>query len=234
MLSSGRVGEVNNVEVDDVVLGKTFDGLADRVGSAVSVTTSAGHDFGKLSSVSIYDHEGTLQNGTNYVPGTYYGVRLVGPSTTSGATAEVTVNSSGNVSSVSIMDGGSAYGIGHTCELADIPRSAAGLVGIVTVSAGDVMNEVGSSFEISGVRNVTTVGIATTVSSLDGSYQLLDIIDSNTFRYTTQTSVGTTETEVYSSYVSQTGPSIAVTCLYYGSSVGITVGFNVNTWIVSR
>ena len=84
LLSSGRVGEVNNVEVDDVVLGKTFDGLADRVGSAVSVTTSAGHDFGKLSSVSIYDHEGTLQNGTNYVPGTYYGVRLVGPSTTSG------------------------------------------------------------------------------------------------------------------------------------------------------
>ena len=225
LLSSGRVGEVNNVEVDDVVLGKTFDGLSDRVGSAVSVTTSAGHDFGKLSSVSIYDHEGTLQNGTNYVPGTYYGVRLVGPSTTSGATAEVTVNSSGNVSSVSIMDGGSAYGIGHTCELADIPRSSAGLVGIVTVSAGDVMNEVGSSFEISGVRNVTTVGIATTVSSLNGSYQLLDIIDSNTFRYTTKTSVGTTETEVYSSYVSQTGPSIAVTCLYYGSSVGIvTVG----------
>ena len=42
LLSSGRVGEVNNVEVDDVVLGKTFDGLADRVGSAVSVTTSAG------------------------------------------------------------------------------------------------------------------------------------------------------------------------------------------------
>ena len=37
-----------------------------------------------FSSVSIYDHEGTLQNGTNYVPGTYYGVRLVGPSTTSG------------------------------------------------------------------------------------------------------------------------------------------------------
>ena len=72
------------------------------------------------------------------------------------------------------MDGGSAYGIGHTCELADIPRSASGLVGIVTVSAGDVMNEIGSSFEISGVRNVTTVGIATTVSSLNGSYQLLD------------------------------------------------------------
>ena len=41
LLSSGRVGEVNNVEVDDVVLGKTFDGLADRVGSAVGVTTSA-------------------------------------------------------------------------------------------------------------------------------------------------------------------------------------------------
>ena len=52
------------------------------------------------------------------------------------------------------------------------------------------------------------------------------------FRYTIKTSVGTTETEVYSSYVSQTGPSIAVTCLYYGSSVGIVTELWSNPRIV--
>ena len=138
---------------------------------------------------------------------------------------KVIVGASGTVSNVSIMDGGSAYGIGHTCKLEGIPRSSSGsLLELLRLTVVMFLNEVGTSFEISGVRNVTSVGIST-ISSLNGSHQLLDIIDSNTFRYTTKTSVGTTETEVYSGYVSPTGPSIAVTCLYYGSSVGIvTVG----------
>ena len=218
LLSSGRVGNISRVDVDNIVLGKTFDGQADRFGSIVSVTTQNGHKFGSLGSIGI------STGGSNYVPGTYYGVRIVGPSTTSGATAKVIVGASGTVSNISIMDGGSAYGIGHTCKLEGIPRSSSGFVGIVSVNNGDVLSEVGTSFEISGVRNVTSVGI-TTISSLNGSHKLLDIVDSNTFRYTTKTSVATTETEVYSGYVSPTGPSIAVTCLYYGSSVGIvTVG----------
>ena len=128
---------------------------------------------------------------------------LVGPSTTGGATAEVNIDSTGKLSTISIMDGGSAYGVGHTCLLDGIPRSSSGDPGVVEVVSGDVLNEVGTSFEISGVRNITVAGIDTGKSSLNGSHQVFKIIDKNTFTYQTKTSVGTTITEVYSGYVAR-------------------------------
>ena len=215
LCSSGKVSSIVNVSSEDVSLG------SGRVGSAVTVTTSDGHGFGKLSSISIMDHNGVPQTGTNYVPGTYYGVRLVGPSTTGGATAEVNIDSTGKLSTISIMDGGSAYGVGHTCLLDGIPRSSSGDPGVVEVVSGDVLNEVGTSFEISGVKNITVAGIDTSKSSLNGSHQVFNIIDKNTFTYQTKTSVGTTITEVYSGYVARSGPSISITSVEYDKNVGI-------------
>ena len=215
LCSSGKASSIINVSSEDVLLGSS------RVGSAVSVTTSDGHGFGKLSSINIMDHNGVPQTGTNYVPGTYYGVRLVGPSTTGGATAEVNIDSTGKLSTISIMDGGSAYGVGHTCLLDGIPRSSSGDPGVVEVVSGDVLNEVGTSFEISGVKNITVAGIDTSKSSLNGSHQVFKIIDKNTFTYQTKTSVGTTITEIYSGYVAKSGPGIPITSVEYDNSVGI-------------
>ena len=215
LCSSGKASSIINVSSEDVLLGSS------RVGSAVSVTTSDGHGFGKLSSINIMDHNGVPQTGTNYVPGTYYGVRLVGPSTTGGATAEVNIDSTGKLSTISIMDGGSAYGVGHTCLLDGIPRSSSGDPGVVEVVSGDVLNEVGTSFEISGVKNITVAGIDISKSSLNGSHQVFKIIDKNTFTYQTKTSVGTTITEIYSGYVARSGPGIPITSVEYDNSVGI-------------
>jgi hypothetical protein len=211
LVSSGRGEEISNVTATNITLPNA------TVGSAVSVTTVNGHNFGQIISAGIFT------GGSNYVAGTYHGVRLTGPSSTRDATAVVTVGASGTITNVTITSGGSAYGVGHTCTIVDIPRSSSGNVGVVTDLV--IANGIGTAFEISGIRNVSVVGIATTVSNFNGVHQVHDIVSATKFRYLTKTSVAATTTEVYNGYVAISGPSIAVTSLSYVSSVGIvTVG----------
>lgn len=211
LVSSGRGKEISSISAQNIILPNA------NVGSAVSVTTISGHNFGQIVSAGI------LTGGSNYLPGTYYGVRLVGPSSTRDATATITVGAGGTVTNVLITNGGSAYGIGHTCEIVDVPRSSSGNIGIVDNLV--IGNGIGTVFEISGVRNTSVVGIATTVADFNGLHQIYDIIDANRFTYITKTSVASTTAEVYSGYVAVNGPSIPVTSLAYTPSVGIvTVG----------
>ena len=211
LASSGRGKEISSISAENIILPNA------NVGSAVSITTVNGHNFGQIVSVGILD------GGSNYLPGTYYGVRLVGPSSTRDATATVTVGSGGTVTNVLVTNGGSAYGIGHTCQIVDLPRSASGNIGVVNNLT--IANGIGTAFEISGIRNTSVVGIATTVADFNGLHQIYDILDATKFRYVTKTSVASTSAEIYNGYVAVSGPAIPVTSLSYTSSVGIvTVG----------
>ena len=65
---------------------------------------------------------GITSTGSNYINGNYYNVQLVGfGASTVGknATARVTVESNA-VSSIKIIDGGSAYGVGNTLALSGV------------------------------------------------------------------------------------------------------------------
>jgi len=90
-----------------------------NTGLAHTLFTQYPHGLSGITSIALSNP------GSNYVPGSYYGVNVVA-STGSGinATAKITVNGSGNVQSVKIMDGGSAYGIGTTATL--IPAAGIG------------------------------------------------------------------------------------------------------------
>lgn len=85
----------------------------------------------------------TTAAGTLYVPGTYTEVSLTGGSG-SGATATITVNSSGAVSSVSLKDGGQFYVVGNTLSASASSLGGAGSGLILTVSA--VSNSTGTSW----------------------------------------------------------------------------------------
>jgi hypothetical protein len=211
LVSTGSAKEVEDVKITDVVLPNG------TVGSAVSITTKSGHGFGSIARCDI------LSNGSDYVPGTYYGVRLVGPSSTRDATATITVDSGGQVSLVNITNGGSGYKTEHICEIVDIPRVS--FANTATVGNLTIHNNVGTSFEISGLRNTNVIGIATTAGNLNGIFAV-DVIDSfNTFTYTVNPSVGSTTAEIYNSYVSATGQSIKIDSITYSSADGIvTVG----------
>lgn len=81
--------------------------------------------------------------GTLYVPGTYENVSLTGGSG-SGATATITVNSSGVVSSVSLTDGGQFYVVGNTLSATASSLGGAGSGLVIAVNA--ISNTTGTSW----------------------------------------------------------------------------------------
>ena len=85
----------------------------------------------------------TTAAGSLYVPGNYTEVALTGGSG-SGATANITINSSGNVSSVSLKDGGQFYVAGDTLSASASSLGGSGSGLILTVSA--VSNANGTSW----------------------------------------------------------------------------------------
>jgi hypothetical protein len=81
--------------------------------------------------------------GTLYVPGTYENVSLTGGSG-SGATATITVNSSGVVSSASLTDGGQFYVAGNTLSATASSLGGAGSGLVITVTG--ISNATGTSW----------------------------------------------------------------------------------------
>ena len=86
---------------------------------------------------------GTIVGGSTYVPGTYYDVPLTGGSGT-GATANITVNSSGNVTTVSIQNGGQLYTVGNALSASNAYLGNSGTSFTCTVS--QVTNSTGTSW----------------------------------------------------------------------------------------
>ena len=76
--------------------------------------------------------------------------------TGSNATAKVTV-SAGTISAVTIMDGGSAYGIGNTMHITGITTSGTGHTpAVVEVQA--IYNNVGDVIRVAGVSSESYAG----------------------------------------------------------------------------
>ena len=127
--SFARADLIGDVVVSDVqksVTKETIDkfvkdidvgiGLTDIVtstgGTFHRINTNIDHGFNRITAVSI------ASSGTGYGTGVdadYYNAKLVGIGTSTtgiNATAKVTVDATGGITAVKIMDGGSAYGIG--------------------------------------------------------------------------------------------------------------------------
>lgn len=93
---------------------------------------------GQISTLNASFSAGTL-----YVPGTYYEVSLTGGSG-SGATATIVVNSSGNVSSITLTNGGQFYVVGDSLSASASSLGGAGSGFSITVT--QVSNANGTSW----------------------------------------------------------------------------------------
>ena len=85
----------------------------------------------------------TLTGGTLYTPGLYQNIPMTGGSG-SGATCDIVVNSSGNVSSVTLQNGGSFYQVGDVLSVAS--SSIGGTGSGFTISIATVNNAQGQSW----------------------------------------------------------------------------------------
>lgn len=93
---------------------------------------------GQISTLNASFSAGTL-----YVPGTYYEVSLTGGSG-SGATATIVINSSGNVSSITLTNGGQFYVVGDSLSASASSLGGAGSGFSITVT--QVSNANGTSW----------------------------------------------------------------------------------------
>jgi hypothetical protein len=214
------IGDTNTSDLKKSITRETVDKLSGVSGigkSITSVVSTSGistitfgrrHGFGKVVTGTLYTPN------ANYIPGTHYDVKLLNtdpnPSvgTWKGATAKVVVESGGDVSSVSIISGGSGYSNGEVLYL-DSSR-----VGSGNGNATYTIATAGISTNIGDVVQITGVGTAT-----DGYYRISAVNSS------TQISVAKTSgdpTPIVGQYVLIVGSSSRITTTPYNSATGIT------------
>ena len=148
-----------------------------------TVFTSIDHNLNTITGLTI------LLPGSGYGSGivtTLYNVSLVGAGITgNGATANVTVSAAGTITAVSIVDGGSAYGVGNTMSV-----GSGG--GSVTVSS--INNNVGDVVQIIGVgtvanRNNGGYNGLYKISAINSSKSVTYNVGSNPGIYTTSSGI---------------------------------------------
>ena len=106
----------------DKAIGVGITDVFSVTGTAHTIHTSYDHGLNRVTKLSIVNGE----EGAGYGSGTagdIYNAKLIsiGSSTTGKhATAKLTVNGSGTITAVKVMDGGSAYGIGNTMSVVGI------------------------------------------------------------------------------------------------------------------
>jgi len=195
-------------------------------GLAHTVYTTIDHRLNGVSNLSI------VSPGANYTDGEYYNVPLsaIGSSITGNhATARLTV-ASGSISSIRIMDNGSAYGIGNTLRITSGITTAVGWTSAnyPVVRVEGIENAVGETLIISGISSITT-------NHLNNLYKITGISAGNTKQIEVQastalisplsTGIGNVVTATAQAFVA--GKVVGISTINYDYTTGIaTVGFN--------
>ena len=197
---------------------------SNSTGTAHTIYSSIDHGLNRIVSVGI------AQSGSGYGSGIgtqyLYNAKLVsaGAATTQGqhATARLTVNGSGNITNVQIMDGGSAYDIGDSLQVVGVNTTFGYSVGIVTVTK--IYNNIGDTLEIKGVLPYSNdeyntlyriTGIAT------NSDRRIFVSSASTIGAATTLGVGVAN--LSNATASLTGQTLNVSGFSYNSTTGIGI-----------
>ena len=185
--------ETINKLITDTDVGVGITDISSNTGTAHTIHTNIDHGLNRVIKLKV------VSGGTNYGTGggseeSYYNARLtsIGSSVTGQhATAKVVVSAAATISSIIVMDGGSAYGIGNTMHVTGITTSASHTPAVVEVekiydNVGDVIRVIGVSSEsyagyndlyrITGIgtgndKNIT-VSSASSITSISSSVGL--------------------------------------------------------------
>jgi len=197
--------------------------ISNSTGIAHTIFTSIDHGLNRVINVSIANSGSGYGNGN---AGYFYNAKLVsaGVANTQGqhATARIEINSSGNLTNVKIMDGGSAYRIGDSLRVVGVGTTTGYSVGIVTVTK--IYDNTGDTLSVFNVlpssnNEFNTLYRITGIST--GSAKEIEVSSSSTIGAATTLGVGITDTTNAVSIL--TGQTLNVTALSYDSSTGIGI-----------
>ena len=242
---SNTIGKVVSSDLTKSITNDTKRQFLLENGISVGISSIVSDNGAGLAHTAYLDREHTLNSilsvgiadsGSKYGTGTaatLYGAKLrpIGIGSTaksSGATANVTVDANGGITAATIVNGGGAYGIGHSLEVIGITTQAGYTVGVLTVT--NIYSGIGQVISISGISSETnfklnnTFKVTDTPSSRQVSFASTEVID-----FGRSLGSGTNNITVGSALsnasLSVIGPSIGVTALSYDINSGIaTVG----------
>ena len=202
-------------------------GLTDIVSSSTGIAhtfhTAIDHGFNPITSVGITSAGLAYGVGSGGVEN-LYNARLVGfagSTTGANATARITVNASGSITAVKIIDGGSAYGIGNTLAVVGVATTSGFVQGYVTVTG--VYSHIGECLTVAGVvpaalNDYNTVYKITGIAT--GNIKQLQVESASAVGNASTTGIGVTVT-AYSRAINA-GKSIDITTLTYNNTTGIS------------
>ena len=173
---------------------------------------------------------GITSTGSNYINGNYYNVSLVafGSSTVGkNATARVTI-AANKVSSIKIIDGGSAFGVGNTLGLSGVGETTGNTGAVLTVN--EIYSNIGDTLKITGITpdtnsdyntvyKITSVGV--------GSDKEVNVSSAGTVSRNSITGIGVTDAGTGN--VVLTGKTLNVYDIAYDRVVGLATISTVET-----
>jgi len=200
-------------------------GITDIVswsGVGHTIHTDYNHGLNRIIQVGIANSGAGYGNGSAQ---TFYNAKLVsiGASVTgSDATARVTVNASGNITAVKIMDGGSAYGIGNTLSVVGIATTTGHTVGVVNVTK--IYNNIGDTLVVDAIRSQTYDGyneIYRITNVPIGKPKQVVVESTRSIGAATTLGIGSVVTANSTAYLS--GRSVVVSAFSYNPTTGLGI-----------
>jgi len=196
---------------------KTMYDSTAGAGSTHTVFLDREHRFNSIAGVTITSAGSAYGNGTGSEENLYNAKLGIG-ATGEGATARITVNASGEMTTVKIMDGGCNYTVGDVLTVTGTATTTGFSTGTVTVA--NINNNIGDTISISGVTSES-------YSSYNQLYRVTGI--STTREITVESrlpvtgfsTTGIGPTVLTESYFSNNGPRLNISSLTYNKEVGI-------------
>jgi len=241
---SKTIGKVVSNDLSKSITKDTSQKFLLENGLSVGITSIVSDNGAGLAHTAYLEREHTLSSvigvgiqsaGWKYGSGsatTLYGAKLVGvglgSTSGSGASANVAINANGQITSVTVTNGGGAYGIGNSLEVTGITTQAGYVSGILTVTS--LYEGVGQVIQISGISSDTN-------SKLNNLFKVTEVPSAKQVCFASTEvinygrSLGGSSNNVVvgtamsNSSMSVVGPAIGVTSLNYDVNTGIaTVG----------
>tara|TARA_Y100000004_G_scaffold4408_1_gene5275 strand:+ start:3383 stop:9253 length:5871 start_codon:yes stop_codon:yes gene_type:complete len=232
---SSPVGQVNIDEPQNSITKETIEqslfdynigiGMTEirsnSAGTAHTIFTTIDHGLNRVINVGIAD-SGAGYNST--AAGYLYNVKLVsaGAATTQGqnATARVQTNALGNLVSVKIMDGGSAYRIGESFQLVGVGTYSS--VGIVTVT--DIYDNIGDTVSLAGITPLSNKEFNTLYKITDITVgAATSIMVSSASTIGAASTLGVQSSDLTAATATVTGQTLDVTAMHYNNVTGVGI-----------
>ncbi len=212
--------ETINKVLSDTDVGVGVTNIISSSNSSHTVYTSIDHGLNRVTKVNI------TYGGVGYgygSSGTFYNAKLVGiAGSTTGynATAKVSVNASGNITDVKIMDGGSSYAVGNVLNVVGIATTT-GFIR-ATVQVASIYDNVGDTVRVSGVSSDSYSGynnLYRITSIPTGSSKSFVVSSSTAVSNHTTAGIGITASQ--NAFVYLIGNSLGVSSLVYNNVTGL-------------